>query len=65
MKLLERIIPHISIILSGMLIVFFVIDRFNQKMGFMEDDMTKVMIFALSISSIMTSILLIRLSSKK
>ncbi|NMB94911.1 MAG: hypothetical protein GYA26_11870 [Flexilinea flocculi] len=64
MKFIERIIPHISIILSGMLLVFFVIDRFNQKMGFMEDDTTKIMILALSISSIMTSILFIRLRNK-
>lgn len=51
--------PHISIVISGMMIVFFIIDRYNKKMRFMEDDMTKVLVFILSISAIATAIMLI------
>jgi hypothetical protein len=42
-----------------MMIVFFVIDRYNKKMRFMEDEMTKVLILILSISAIVTAVLLI------
>lgn len=59
MKLIKKIIPHISIIISGMLIVFFIIDRFNPKMGFMDNEGTKILTFILSVSSITTSILLV------
>lgn len=58
MKMIKRVIPHISVILSGMLIVFFIIDRFNPKMGFMDNEGTKILTFILSISSITTSVLL-------
>jgi hypothetical protein len=54
---LLRLMPHVSIIISGMLIVFFCIDRENSAMGFMENDVTKMLILILSVTSIATSIL--------
>lgn len=51
------LVPHVSIVISGMMIVFFIIDRFNDAMGFMESDVTKVLIFILSISAITTAVL--------
>jgi hypothetical protein len=56
-RVMLRLIPHVSIIISGMLIVFFYIDRVNSAMGFMENDVTKMLILILSITSITTSIL--------
>lgn len=58
MKTAERTLPHLSIILSGMLIVFVVIDRFNSAMGFLDNDAAKLMVFALSVFSIINAILL-------
>lgn len=58
MKTVTKVLPHISIILSGMLIVFCVIDRFNSAMGFLDNDAAKLMIFALSVFSIINAILL-------
>ncbi len=58
-KMIAKILPHISIVISGMMIVFFIIDRYNKKMRFMEDEMTKVLIFILGISAIGTAIMLI------
>lgn len=58
-KLLQVVLPHISIILSGMMIVFFVIDRFNSAMGFMTAEGTKILIFILSVVSIAVSCALI------
>jgi hypothetical protein len=56
-RLLLRAIPHVSIVISGMLIVFFCIDRVNDAMGFMESDVTKVLILIVSIASIITAAL--------
>jgi hypothetical protein len=57
LRVLLRLVPHVSIIISGMLIVFFYIDRVNSAMGFMENDVTKMLILILSVTSIATSIL--------
>lgn len=59
MKSVAKTMPHISIILAGMLIVFFVIDRFNSAMGFLDNDGAKILLFVLSVTSIINSVLLI------
>jgi hypothetical protein len=59
MKTIAKVLPHVAIILSGMLIVFFVIDRFNSAMGFLDNDAAKILIFVLGITSILNSIMLI------
>lgn len=59
MKSVAKTMPHISIILAGMLIVFFVIDRFNSAMGFLDNDGAKLLLFVLSVTSIINSVLLI------
>ena len=59
MKTIAKALPHVAIILSGMLIVFFVIDRFNSAMGFLDNDAAKILLFVLSMTSIVNSIMLI------
>ena len=59
MKTITKVLPHISIIISVMLIVFFVIDRFNGAMGFLDNDGAKVLISVLGVTSIINSIMLI------
>jgi hypothetical protein len=59
MKPIAKLLPHVGIILSGMLIVFFVVDRFNSAMGFFDNDAAKILICALGVVSIANSILLI------
>lgn len=59
MKSVAKTMPHISIILAGMLIVFFVIDRFNSAMRFLDNDGAKILLFVLSVTSIINSVLLI------
>lgn len=63
-RLVSRTIPHISIIISGMMVVFFIIDHYNKKMRFLEDDMTKVLILVLSLCAIATAIMLIQVQRK-
>lgn len=59
MKKVRKIVPHISIILSGMFIVFYFIDRVNSAMNFINHPLSKALLLILSIFSIVTSALLI------
>lgn len=51
-----KALPHISIVLSGMLIVFFCIDRVNKPMAFMTNEFHKIITFLLAILSLGYSI---------
>ena len=59
MKTLAKVMPHISIIISVMLMVFVIIDRFNSAMGFLDNDGAKALILVLGGASIFNSIILI------
>lgn len=45
-------LPHIVIVLGGMYIVFFFIDKVNAAMAFINNDLTKFLLFVHSILSI-------------
>ena len=50
--LIKKLLPHVAIVLAGMLIVFFVIDRVNKPMGFMTNEFHKRITFVLALLSI-------------
>lgn len=52
LRLIDRLIPHIAIIISGMLVVFFLIDRVNKPIGFMTNEFHKRITFALALLAI-------------
>jgi len=54
--LLAKVLPHVCIVISGMLIVFFAIDRVNDAMGFFDNLAAKILILCLSIFSIVQSV---------
>lgn len=56
---MKRFIPHLTIILSVMTLVFFVIDRFNEIMGFMTSELSKWVFALLALCAIITSVCLI------
>ena len=58
-EIIMRIIPHIIIILSIMLLVFVVIDHFNSAMNFINNIQTKSIMFAVSVLSLVQSIIVI------
>ncbi len=58
-NMVSKIVPHISIVVAGMLIVLFCIDHINTATGFMENGATQILILILSVTSIVTSILAI------
>lgn len=49
LRLIDRIIPHVAIVLSGMLITFFLIDRVNKPMAFMTNEFHKRITFILAL----------------
>ncbi len=48
-KLLSNACAHLSIVGSLMLLTFYVTDRFNSAMAFIDHDMTKGLVFILSL----------------
>lgn len=56
---MRKILPHAAIIISLMYFVFFFIDRVNTAMAFINNDMTKALIFVLCIISIVNAVLII------
>lgn len=52
MKRIMHLLPHLCIILSGMLLTFFIIDRFNTAMAFINNDITKWLIGITAVLSI-------------
>ena len=58
--MLRRLLPHAAIILSGMYFVFFFIDRVNTAMLFINNPITKGLLFALGVISVIDAAWLIR-----
>ena len=65
MERLKKIIPHLNIVFSSMFIVFYVIDRVNSAMNFLTDPLSKAVLLAFCIVSIVTSVLLIAMQRKE
>lgn len=53
----SRLLPHLVIILSVMILTFFVIDRFNEAMAFLNNDITKCLAALLALLSLILSVL--------
>ncbi|MBQ3424076.1 MAG: hypothetical protein IJH38_02620 [Clostridia bacterium] len=53
---LWKLVPYAAMVLSGMLIVFFLIDRVNKPMAFMTNEFHKVITFILALTSITLAI---------
>ncbi len=64
LNLVKKLLPHVMIVISGMLIVFFVIDRFNKPMGFMTNEFHKRLTFVLAILAIYYAIKAIALQRR-
>lgn len=57
MKRLSKILPHITIILAGMFIVFWILDILNPTMNFINRKISNKLLLAFYISAIITAIL--------
>ena len=63
--MLRKLLPHVAIIISFMYFVFFFIDRVNSAMAFINNDITKVLIFILCVLSLVEAVMIIRDDRRK
>ena len=51
MRIFRKLLPHAGIILALMFITFFIVDKFNGAMNFINNDISKalLLLFALSL----------------
>lgn len=57
MKRINRILPHLTIILSGMFIVFWILDIINPTMNFINRKISNKLLLVFCILSIVTAIM--------
>lgn len=57
--MLKKVLPHLCIIISIMMLVFYFIDRVNSAMNFIDNDVFKTLLLAYSLIVIVSSIFLI------
>ena len=50
--MLRKILPHVLIVLSVVLIVFLVIDQVNSAMGFIDNQATKIIMIIYSAATL-------------
>ena len=58
--MLRKILPHVTIVMCNMYIVFYLIDRVNSAMAFINNGITKALLLVMCIISIVNSLYLIR-----
>ncbi|HWP22079.1 MAG TPA: hypothetical protein VN417_04980 [Candidatus Cryosericum sp.] len=58
-RLIARVLPHITIILGLLTLVFFVVDGFNPIMAFMSNELSKKIFAVLAVCGIASAVLLI------
>ena len=57
--MLKKIIPHICIILSLMMLTFFVVDKFNPGMNFVGNSIFKVLLAIYGVAVLIASAYLV------
>ncbi len=65
LKWVRRLLPHATIVLSNMFIVFFILDKFNPVMGFINNTISKVLLLIFCVLSTFSCILLIAADRKR
>ena len=63
--MIRKIIPHATIVLCNMYVVFYLIDRVNPAMEFITNNITKFLILLMCIFSTVNAILLIRVQRRQ
>ena len=60
----QAVFSHLTVILSLMFTVFLILDQFNPMMNFIDNDVSRWLLFALCLSGIFRSILFWRRSGR-
>ena len=56
-RLFRALLPHLTLILSLLMLTFFVIDCFNEAMAFLNNSLTKILLGIFSLLTLILSIL--------
>ena len=62
---MRKILPHLTIVLAGMFLVFYVMDIFNEAMNFVGNRISKNLLVIFCISALLTAILAISQDRKR
>jgi len=57
-KSLSRTLPHLCIILSGVIVTLVLIDKVNTQMNFIDNSITKNLLLILALLSVVCSVML-------
>ncbi len=60
----RKLIPHICIIISLMMLTFFVVDIYNPGMNFLGNDIFKTLLVVFCVASIVSAAFLIRFNRR-
>ena len=50
------LLPHLTVVLALMTVTFFVIDRFNDAMAFLNNGITKILVLILSLFALIFAV---------
>lgn len=62
--MIRKIIPHISIVTSIIMLVLFVLNRINDTMAFLRGDEFETLLLIMTVFSIISSLMLINKNRK-
>ena len=62
---MKKLLAHLNIVLAGMILTLLCIDRVNTAMRFIDNDITKGILFALCAVSILGGVVLIAQPGRK
>ena len=65
MSVIRKLLPHANIILALMFVTFFIVDKFNGAMNFLGNDISKGLLLALALVSIVNACFVIQDNRKK
>mgnify|MGYP001552207030 CR=1 FL=1 len=57
--MIKKLIPHINIVTTAMMLVLFVLNRINDTMAFLKGDEFETLLFIMIVFSLVTSLMLI------
>ncbi len=65
MKIIQKVLPHILFILSGIFITFLVLDEYNPTMDFVSNPVSLKLFWAFCILTLLNSVITIVRNQKK
>lgn len=60
MSIVRKLLPHVNIILGLMFLTFYILDKFNGAMNFIANDISKGLLLAFTITSMIDAAFLIQ-----